>query len=102
MSTRIHTRPSFMTVLLSFVLFLLTITDVKPLTAQGAAQVAPNAKPAAKLSDIVRDPTDVPPPIEDRAATVLHVTLTAEEVIGQLDPSAGTRYRYWTFGGKVP
>ena len=102
MSTRIHTRPSFMTVLLCFVLFLLTITDVKPLTAQGAAQVAPNATPAATISDIVRDPTDVPPPIADRAATVLHVTLTAEEVIGQLDPSAGTRYRYWTFGGKVP
>jgi nitrite reductase (NO-forming) len=91
-----------MTVLLSFVLFLLTITDVKPLTAQVAAQVAPNAKPAATISDIVRDPTDVPPPIADRAKTVLHVTLTAEEVIGQLDPSAGTRYRYWTFGGKVP
>jgi hypothetical protein len=91
-----------MTVLLSFVLFLLTITDVKPLIAQDAAQVAPPANPAATISDIVRDPTDVPPPIADRAAIVIHVTLTAEEVIGQLDPSAGTSYRYWTFDGKVP
>jgi copper-containing nitrite reductase len=33
---------------------------------------------------------------------VVRVTLIAEEVIGTLDPSAGTTYRYWTFNGKVP
>jgi hypothetical protein len=43
----------------------------------------------------VRYPTDVPRPVEDRAATVLHVTLTAEEVIGRLDPSVASSYRYW-------
>jgi nitrite reductase (NO-forming) len=52
--------------------------------------------------DIVRDPTDVPPPIGNRAPTTVHVTLTAEEVAGQLDPASGTTYRYWTFNGKVP
>jgi copper-containing nitrite reductase len=100
MSNRTHTRLSFW--LFSFVLFMFTNTDVKPLAAQGAAQVAANANTAAKISGIVRDPTDVPPPIGDRAETVLHVTLTAEEVIGQLDPSVASSYRYWTFDGKVP
>ncbi len=102
MSSRTHTRLSFRTVLFSFVLFMFTSTDVKPLSAQGAAQVAASANPAAKNSVIVRDPTDVPRPIGDRAATVLHVTLTAEEVVGQLDPSVASSYRYWTFDGKVP
>jgi copper-containing nitrite reductase len=102
MATRIHTKSSFITLLLSLVLFLFTITDVRPLTAQSAGHAGAHDKPAAKMADIVRDPADVPPPLADRAAAVLHVTLTAEEVIGQLDPSVGTSYRYWTFDGKVP
>ena len=28
--------------------------------------------------------------------------LTAQEVVGQLDPTSDTTYRYWTFNGKVP
>ena len=102
MSSRTHTRLSFRTVLFSFVLFMFASTDVKPLSAQAAAQVAANASTAATNSVIVRDPTDVPRPIGDRAATVLHVTLTAEEVVGQLDPSVASSHRYWTFDGKVP
>ncbi len=39
---------------------------------------------------------------ENRKPSVVQVTLTAEEVVGTLDPSAGTTYRYWTFNGKVP
>jgi plastocyanin len=72
------------------------------LSAQGAAQVAANANPATKISGIVRDPTDIPSSTGNRAATVLHVTLTAKEVVGQLDPSVASSYRYWTFNGKVP
>jgi copper-containing nitrite reductase len=57
---------------------------------------------AAKPVDIVRDPADVPPAIASRPAAVVNVMLTAKEVVGVLDPSAGTTYRYWTFNGKVP
>jgi copper-containing nitrite reductase len=102
MPSRTHTRLSFRTVLFSFVLFMFASTNVKPLSAQAAAQVAANASTTATNSVIVRDPTDVPQPIGDRAATVLHVTLTAKEVVGQLDPSVASSYRYWTFDGKVP
>jgi len=52
--------------------------------------------------DIVRDPADVPPTVGNRKPSVVQVTLTAEEVVGTLDPAAGTTYRYWTFNGKVP
>ncbi|HEY1808357.1 MAG TPA: copper-containing nitrite reductase [Acidobacteriaceae bacterium] len=55
-----------------------------------------------QAADIVRDPADLPPPIADRPAGVVHVVLTAREVTGVLDPSTGTTYRYWTFNGKVP
>ena len=52
--------------------------------------------------DIVRDPADVPPPVGDRPAKVLRVTLTAQELEGKLDPTVKTTYEYWTFDGKVP
>jgi copper-containing nitrite reductase len=55
-----------------------------------------------KPVDVVRDPADVPPSVGNRKPAVVQVTLTAEEVVGTLDPSAGTTYRYWTFNGKVP
>ncbi|HUI82635.1 MAG TPA: copper-containing nitrite reductase, partial [Candidatus Binatia bacterium] len=61
-----------------------------------------SATGSAKVADIVRDPADVPPPVGNRAPTTVHVSLTAEEVVGALDPANGTTYRYWTFNGKVP
>ncbi len=62
----------------------------------------PAATKATKTVDIVRDPADVPPSVGNRAPSVVRVTLTAREVVGQLDPASGTTYRYWTFNGKVP
>src|SRR5579872_356220 len=56
----------------------------------------------ARPADIVRDPSDVPPLVANRAPAIVHVTLTAKEILGALDPSAGTTYRYWTFNGTVP
>ncbi len=91
-----------MKAILSIVLFLLIVVGAKPLPAQPAANHRTGLKTAANTVDIVRDPTDVPSPIANREPTVVHVTLTAEEVLGQLDPSVGTTYRYWTFNGKVP
>ena len=55
-----------------------------------------------KAADIVRDPSDLPPPIGDRAPAVVKVTLTSKELVGALDPASGTTYRYWTFDGKLP
>lgn len=80
-------------------MFAFVITASSTLWAQATISSAKNAAPAV---DIVRDPADVPPPIGNRAPTTVHITLTAEEVIGQLDPASGTTYRYWTFNGKVP
>jgi copper-containing nitrite reductase len=63
---------------------------------------AKNATPTVKAADIVRDPSDLPSPIGDRAPAVIRVTLTSKELSGVLDPESGTTYRYWTFNGKVP
>jgi nitrite reductase (NO-forming) len=50
--------------------------------------------------DIVRDPTDLPPPIKPRGPENVVVELTTIELMGRLDD--GAPYRYWTFNGKVP
>ena len=52
------------------------------------------------VADIVRDPSEVPPPITRRTPTHVHVDLETREVLGKLDD--GATYRYWTFNGKVP
>ncbi len=52
------------------------------------------------LSDIVRDPSDLPAPIGDREPTTVTVELETVEVNGLL--ADGTTYTYWTFNGQVP
>ena len=59
-------------------------------------QVLATIKPA----DIVRDPTDIPPPIGARGPRHISVNLETVEVTGQL--ADGVTYKYWTFNGKVP
>ena len=49
---------------------------------------------------IVRDPTDLPPPIGKRGPQRLQVDLETIEVTGNL--ADGATYRYWTFNQKVP
>ena len=86
-----------------FLAFLLSLLLIGSST--GIAQTAKHSdhvNAGAKAVDIVRDPTDLPPPVGKRDPSVVHVTLTAEEIIGTLDSSAPTTYRYWTFNGKVP
>lgn len=58
------------------------------------------AAAAAAAADIVRDPTDLPPPIRARPPQVVRVDLETIELKGQLDNK--TTYNFWTFGGKVP
>lgn len=59
-----------------------------------------NAQQAGSI--IVRNPSDVPPPVGARGPEVVRVVLTAKEVTATLDPETGVSYRYWTFDGKVP
>jgi nitrite reductase (NO-forming) len=54
----------------------------------------------AGVTDIVRDPSDLPPEIGNRPPAHIVVNLETAEVLGRLDD--GATYRYWTFGGKVP
>lgn len=70
--------------------------------AQSHSMHTEKANQTIKAADIVRDPSDLPPPVGDRAPAVVKVTLTSKELIGALDPASGTTYRYWTFNGKVP
>lgn len=77
---------------------LLTIVPDRLVAESAHAQHAKSPR----VVDIIRDPTDVPPPITYHTPKLVHVTLTAKEVVGVLDASANTTYRYWTFDGKVP
>lgn len=70
--------------------------------AQTNTRHADTAAQTIKAADIVRAPSDLPPPIGNRAPAVVNVTLTSKELVGVLDPANGTTYRYWTFDGKVP
>lgn len=52
------------------------------------------------VADIVRSPTDLPPPLTKRGPENVRIDMKTIEVTGQLDD--GTTYHYWTFDGKVP
>jgi nitrite reductase (NO-forming) len=99
MKMSLHYRISVVKAIVSM-LFLIPATAT--LTAQEITHRGRPARVQSKIVDIVRDPADVPPGVGNRQPAVVHVTLTAEEVVGTLDPSAETTYRYWTFNGKVP
>lgn len=76
---------------------------VVPALAEDAAvhDMHPTARGTAEAPlDIVRLPTDLPPPIQTRGPTKVVVNLETMEVYGRLDD--GTAYHYWTFNGKVP
>jgi len=99
MKMSLHHRTSVVTAIVSM-LFLIPATST--LTAQEITRSAHQARVQSTIVDIVRDPADIPPSAGNRQPALVHVTLRAEEVVGTLDSSAGTTYRYWTFNGKVP
>ena len=86
-------------------LFPATILALGWLSGPGS-RLAPaqmrQSKAEVKAADIVRNPADLPPPIGNRGPAVVHVTLTAKELVGVLDAASGTTYRYMTYDGKVP
>lgn len=69
---------------------------------EGRIQVVAGPRVAAApiAPDIVRDPSDLPPPIHTRSAQTVRVDLVTTELKGQLDSE--TTYNFWTFNGKVP
>ena len=71
--------------------------------ARGPVPLAHTRTKIAKTDgpvSIVRDPTDLPPPIAARGPQRVKVDLETVEVTGQL--ADGATYRYWTFNNKVP
>ncbi len=66
---------------------------------QHAHKVTRTVKSDSPIS-IVRDATDLPPPIGKRGPQRLKVDLETVEVTGNL--ADGATYRYWTFNQKVP
>jgi nitrite reductase (NO-forming) len=68
----------------------------------GTLVVGNPVQEAATGEDVIRNPTEVPPPLAADISTeeVLHIEMETVEVTGQL--ADGTTYSYFTFGGKVP
>ncbi len=72
-------------------------------TARGPIPLAHTRTKVTKADgavSIVRDPTDLPPPIGARGPQRVKVELDTVEVTGNL--ADGATYRYWTFNNKVP
>jgi nitrite reductase (NO-forming) len=67
---------------------------------EGSIIVGEGGEEAAALASIVRDPTDLPPPLEAREPVTHDITLTTTELEARL--ADGTSYRYWTFDDLVP
>ena len=76
----------------------LAIAAVSPAAAQEHASHSPAS--AATALDIVRNPADLPGPLNVRGPETVKVHLETVEVTGRLDD--GATYRYWTFNRQVP
>ena len=52
------------------------------------------------VNDIIRNASDVPPPITRTTPATVEIWLNATEVNGEIEP--GVSYLFWTYGGQVP
>lgn len=52
--------------------------------------------------EIARRPDDLPGPLAGSTPTTVQVTLTAQELVGTIDPEKNISFRYFTFNGRVP
>lgn len=91
MKTYLPVTPKTWLTLLAIISFALILFIT--LGSQGFSQ---EAAPV----DIVKAPTDLPPPINRSDPKTVQVDLETIELMGTL--AEGTVYRYWTFNGKVP
>lgn len=53
-----------------------------------------------RVSNIARDPNDIPKTVTRGADGIVEINVTAKEVIGEMAP--GVTFNYWTFDGTVP
>lgn len=53
-----------------------------------------------RVSNIARDPMDVPPPLQRATSATVLLELTTKEVLAEMAP--GVMMNYWTFDGTVP
>jgi nitrite reductase (NO-forming) len=53
-----------------------------------------------RVSDIGRDPNDVPPAITRTGTSTVEIRMTAKEVVAEIAPNIS--FNYWTFDGTVP
>ena len=66
----------------------------------GGSSLPPIGSEVLPVSDIIRNVTDVPPPITRTTPATVSIWLNATEVNGQVEP--GVSYQFWTYNGKVP
>jgi len=52
------------------------------------------------LSNIVKDPKDIPPPIDRTENKLVKITLIIKEVVAEIDD--GVYFEFWAFNGTVP
>ncbi len=71
-----------------------------PAAMPGHMSVGAAAPAAEDATMIVRHPSDVPPPVEDRPPMTVRIEMETVEVTGYL--ADGTTYPYFTFDGTVP
>ncbi len=53
-----------------------------------------------KISDIAKNPAQLPPPLKRDYSTTVKISLVVKEVISEIAP--GITYHYWTFNETVP
>ena len=53
-----------------------------------------------RVADIARSPSEIPPPITRATSSLVHIDITAKEVVAEMAP--GVVMNYWTFDGQVP
>lgn len=94
---RMPRRPLLATVATAAMMAALVSLDA-PLAADGHDMKA--AATAADAISIVRDPSDLPPPVDAAGPRRIRVDLDTVEVTGKL--ADGATYKYWTFNRKVP
>ena len=68
--------------------------------AGGPASLPPIGPEVLPVNDIIRNATDLPPPITRTTPATVDIWLNATEVNGEIEP--GVSYTFWTYNGKVP
>lgn len=79
---------------------VLTAAQVQAQEVQDPYVAEAPAVPPTVGADIIRDPADLPGPLNRSGPATVRVHLDTVEVTGQLDD--GSTYRYWTFNKRVP